>query len=529
MLYTSGSTGLPKGVMLSHANLWLGAISVAHFLKLSPSDRTLALLPLAFDYGQNQLLSTWAAGGSVIAFDYLMPRDVVRAVGRHDVTVLAGVPPLWLQLAEADWSGGEGGSLRTLTNSGGHLPEPLVRRLRTLFPEARLHLMYGLTEAFRSTSLDPDAGRPHPDSVGRAIPFAEVMVVRARWQRSGGGRGGRAGPRRPARRPRLLARSGSHRRAVPAGASLVRKLGGTAVWSGDRVVRGADGLLRFRGRDDAMIKVSGNRISPTEIEEAALASGAVRDAAALGVPDERLGQAIILFAVAKGDEAERRLTRLSHPRASAPYAAAAHHLARCATDRPERQARSDSFAGDAGMKENGPIPPGFVAGAEGQLLIGELDVEALVAEAGGTPLFVYDAARIGQRIAEFRYAMPDRVALHYAVKANPYGPLLTFMARHVDGFDIASIGEFERLHALDFEDLPMTFAGPGKRDSELEQAISPEVTINLESEAEAARALTIAGALGIRPKAGGAGQSALRAQGRGDENGRCRRAIRNRP
>jgi diaminopimelate decarboxylase len=152
------------------------------------------------------------------------------------------------------------------------------------------------------------------------------------------------------------------------------------------------------------------------------------------------------------------------------------------------------------MKENGPIPPGFVVGAEGRLLIGDTDVEALVADAGGTPLFVYDAARIGQRIAEFRYAMPDGVALHYAVKANPYEPLLTFMARHVDGFDIASIGEFERLHSLDFEDLPMSFAGPGKRDSELEQAISAEITINLESEGEAARALTIAGALGIRPR-----------------------------
>ena len=131
LLYTSGSTGRPKGVMLSHANLWLGAVSVAHYLGLGPDDRTLAVLPLAFDYGQNQLLSTWAAGGCAIAFDYLLPRDVVRAVRRHDVTVLAGVPPLWLQLAEQQWENG-GESLRTLTNSGGHLPEPLVRRLRDM-------------------------------------------------------------------------------------------------------------------------------------------------------------------------------------------------------------------------------------------------------------------------------------------------------------------------------------------------------------------------------------------------------------
>ncbi len=94
ILYTSGSTGRPKGVMLSHANLWLGAISVAHYLRISPDDRVLGVLPLSFDYGQNQLLSTWAAGGRVIPLDYLTARDVVKAVGRHDVTTLAGVPPL---------------------------------------------------------------------------------------------------------------------------------------------------------------------------------------------------------------------------------------------------------------------------------------------------------------------------------------------------------------------------------------------------------------------------------------------------
>jgi acyl-CoA ligase (AMP-forming) (exosortase A-associated) len=305
LLYTSGSTGRPKGVMLSHANLWLGAISVAHYLGLKPDDRTLAVLPLAFDYGQNQLLSAWAAGGCAIGFDYLLPRDVIRAVGRHEVTVLAGVPPLWLQLADQDW-GEAGKTLRTLTNSGGHLPEPLVRRLRALFPKAKLHLMYGLTEAFRSSSLDPALIDRHPDSVGTAIPFAELMVVRTDGSEAPAGEEGElvhAGP---------LVAQGYWRDPEPTAerfksAPAFSSYGGTAVWSGDTVLKGEDGLLRFRGRDDAMIKVSGNRISPTEIEEAALASGAVSDAAAFGIPDEKLGQSIVLVAVAKGEAADERL------------------------------------------------------------------------------------------------------------------------------------------------------------------------------------------------------------------------------
>jgi acyl-CoA ligase (AMP-forming) (exosortase A-associated) len=296
LLYTSGSTGRPKGVMLSHANLWLGAISVAHYLDLTPADRTLAVLPLAFDYGQNQLLAAWASGGSVVGFDYLLPKDVVRAVGRHDVTVLAGVPPLWLQLAEQEW-GEAGASLRNLTNSGGHLPEPLVRRLRSLFPSARLHLMYGLTEAFRSASLDPALVDAHPDSVGTAIPFAELRVVRPDGSEALAGEEGElvhSGP--------LVAKGYWNDPEKTA-----ERFKDGEVWSGDTVVKGEDGLLRFRGRDDAMIKVSGNRLSPTEIEEAALASGAVSDAAAFGVKDEKLGQAIVLVAVAAGEESEERL------------------------------------------------------------------------------------------------------------------------------------------------------------------------------------------------------------------------------
>ena len=306
LFYTSGSTGRPKGVMLTHASVWLGAISVAHYLRLTPSDRTLCVLPLAFDYGQNQLLSTWAAGGCAIAFDYLLPREVVRAVGRHDVTVLAGVPPLWHQLADADWSGGEGASLRTLTNSGGHLPLPLVKRLRDLFPQANLHLMYGLTEAFRSASLDPVLVDQAPDSVGAAIPFAEVMIVRPDGSEAAPGEEGElvhAGPLVAKGYWRDEARTAERFRPAPTFATS----GGTAVWSGDRAVRGEDGLIRFRGRADAMIKTSGNRVSPTEIEEAALASGAVALAVAFGVPDTVLGQAIVLVAEPKGEGADERL------------------------------------------------------------------------------------------------------------------------------------------------------------------------------------------------------------------------------
>ncbi|MEP2180268.1 MAG: AMP-binding protein, partial [Marinomonas sp.] len=147
ILYTSGSTGRPKGVMLSHANMWLGAVSVAHYLGMERDDRTLAVLPLSFDYGQNQLLSTWYKGGCVVPLDYLFPRDVMKACAVHQITTLAAVPPLWVQLTELEWSEDASAPIRRLTNSGGALTTDLVRDLRAGFPNARLFPMYGLTEA----------------------------------------------------------------------------------------------------------------------------------------------------------------------------------------------------------------------------------------------------------------------------------------------------------------------------------------------------------------------------------------------
>ena len=306
ILYTSGSTGRPKGVMLSHANLWLGAISVAHYLALTPADRVLGVLPLSFDYGQNQLFSTWAAGASVAPIDYLVPRDVVKAVDRVAATTIAGVPPLWTQLLEAEWPAATAARLTRLTNSGGALTPKLVRGLRARFPAAAIVAMYGLTEAFRSTWLDPALIDAHPDAMGTAIPFADVLVVAPDGTRAAPGTAGElvhAGPLVAQGYWRDVQRTARRFRPAPAFAAA----GGLAVWSGDTVVEGTDGLLRFVGRDDEMIKSAGNRISPGEIEEAVLAGEEAREAVAVGVPDERLGQAIVV--VVAGDAANEAALR----------------------------------------------------------------------------------------------------------------------------------------------------------------------------------------------------------------------------
>ena len=305
LLYTSGSTGRPKGVMLSHANMWLGAVSVASYLDMRDDDVTLGVLPLSFDYGQNQLLSTWHAGGCVVPLDYLTPRDVIKACSRHGVTTLAAVPPLWVQLVEQDWPKDAGGDavtpMRRLTNSGGALTVELVRKLRALFPQARLFPMYGLTEAFRSTYLDPALADSHPTSMGKAIPFAEILVIGDDGDVTAPDEEGElvhCGPLVAQGYWQDEARTAERFKPAPAASQH----GGMAVWSGDRVRRDADGLLYFVGRRDAMIKSAGNRISPQEIEDAALASGLVAEAVALGVPDAKLGQAVHLIVRGSGDD-----------------------------------------------------------------------------------------------------------------------------------------------------------------------------------------------------------------------------------
>ena len=298
ILYTSGSTGQPKGVVLSHRNLVAGARSVAAYLGNTPDDRILAVLPLSFDYGLSQLTTAFASGACVVLHNHLLAADVVRAVARESITGLAAVPPLWIQLAGLTWPAAAGESLRYFTNSGGAMPTATLAALRARMPRARPFLMYGLTEAFRSTYLPPEEIDRRPDSIGRAIPNAEVLVVR-----EDGSECAADEPGELVHRGALVAmgywndpqRTAERFRPLP-GQRPELVLPELAVWSGDTVRRDADGFLYFIGRRDEMIKTSGYRVSPTEVEEVLYRSGRVAEAAACGVAHPVLGQAIVVVA-----------------------------------------------------------------------------------------------------------------------------------------------------------------------------------------------------------------------------------------
>jgi acyl-CoA ligase (AMP-forming) (exosortase A-associated) len=312
IFYTSGSTGKPKGVVLSHRNMVTGAHSVARYLGNVSSDRLLAVLPFSFDYGFSQLSTAFLVGASVVLMDYLLPREVVAQIARERATGLAGVPPLWIQLADLKWPPEARESLRYITNSGGAMPAATLRKLRASLPTTQPFLMYGLTEAFRSTYLPPAEVDRRPESIGKAIPNAEILVVRPD--------GTPCAPNEPGElvhRGALVSlgywndplKTAERFKPAP-NQHAALTLTENAVWSGDTVRMDEEGFLYFVGRRDEMIKTSGYRVSPTEVEEVLFATGLVGDAAAIGVPHPKLGQAIVVVATAvpnTAPDAERLL------------------------------------------------------------------------------------------------------------------------------------------------------------------------------------------------------------------------------
>ncbi|MDA8413887.1 MAG: acyl-CoA ligase (AMP-forming), exosortase A system-associated [Desulfobacteraceae bacterium] len=299
ILYTSGSTGKPKGVVLSHLNMVTGAKSVAQYLENTHEDRILSVLPLSFDYGFSQLTTAFHVGATTVLMNYLLPRDIVKAVEKERITGLAAVPPLWIQLAQLEWPVDM--QLRYFTNSGGAMPLSTLKDLRARFPNASPYLMYGLTEAFRSTYLPPEEVDRRPDSIGRAIPNAEIMVVREDGSPCAPGEPGEL-----VHRGALVSLgywNDSEKTAERFKPAPNRESGLTmtemAVWSGDTVRMDEEGYLYFISRRDEMIKTSGYRVSPTEVEEVIYATGMAGEVAAIGVPHQVLGQAIVVIVAAR--------------------------------------------------------------------------------------------------------------------------------------------------------------------------------------------------------------------------------------
>lgn len=302
ILYTSGSTGKPKGVVLSHRNMVAGAKSVASYLENHPGDTLLAALPLSFDAGFSQLTTAFHAGARVVLLNYLLPRDVVRAIEREKVTGLTAVPPLYIQLTQLNWPESVSEHLRYFANTGGRMPRETLAALRRHLPQAKPFLMYGLTEAFRSTYLPPAEVDRRPDSIGKAIPNAEILVLREDGSPCAPNepgelvhRGALVGmgywndPEKTAERYKPLP---VHAPGREAGLVLPE----IAVFSGDTVRQDEEGFLYFIGRRDEMMKTSGYRVSPTEVEEVLYATKLVGECVAFGVDDERLGQRIQVIA-----------------------------------------------------------------------------------------------------------------------------------------------------------------------------------------------------------------------------------------
>jgi len=304
ILYTSGSTGRPKGVVLSHRNMVAGAKSVASYLDNRPSDTLLAALPLSFDAGFSQLTTAFHSGARVVLLNYLLPKDVLKAMEREKVTGLTAVPPLYIQLSQLEWPAAIGEHLRYFANTGGRMPRETLQLLRQRVPQARPFLMYGLTEAFRSTYLPPEEVDRRPDSIGKAIPNAEILVLRED--------GSECAPDEPGElvhRGALVGqgywndaeKTAERYKLLPAGIGgrqAGQMLPEYAVFSGDTVRRDAEGFLYFVGRRDEMMKTSGYRVSPTEVEEVLYATKLVGECVAFGVDHATLGQAIQVIATA---------------------------------------------------------------------------------------------------------------------------------------------------------------------------------------------------------------------------------------
>jgi acyl-CoA ligase (AMP-forming) (exosortase A-associated) len=303
ILYTSGSTGKPKGVMLSHEQVMAGSSIVSNYLEITSDDRIIGILPLSFDAGLNQLMTAMQQGSTYVPMTFVFAREIVRTLQAEQITGMAGVPTLWSLMAQpsSGLSKDDLPHLRYITNTGGRMPQTVLNTLRQVLSRTQIFLMYGLTEAFRSTYLPPEELDRRPTSMGKAIPNTEILVVNEHGQPCKPGEVGELVHRGPTVSMGYWGQPEMTAKVLKPHPFLPTELGETekVCYSGDLVKMDEDGFLYFLGRRDTMIKSSGFRVSPTEVEEVLFLSGQVRQAAVIGMPDEILGQSIKAFVASK--------------------------------------------------------------------------------------------------------------------------------------------------------------------------------------------------------------------------------------
>jgi amino acid adenylation domain-containing protein len=292
LLYTSGTTGVPKGVMLSHANMLAAWRSVQAYLQLRADDVIGLALPPTFSYGLYHVVMGLGLGATlVLENSAAFPTRLVQRLAAQRVTVFPGVPTLWASLLALDLRAHDLGALRLITNAAAALPAAHVAQLRERLPQARLLLMYGLTECMRASYLPHEEVDARPDSVGRGIPFQE------HWLEDDAGR------RLPHGSTGELVVSGAHVSAgywnAPAGQPSRLgpgpRPGEHTLHTGDLFRSDADGWLTCVGRTDDMFKSRGEKVYPLEVEHAICELPGVLEAAVTGVPDDRMGLAVKAF------------------------------------------------------------------------------------------------------------------------------------------------------------------------------------------------------------------------------------------
>ncbi|MBU6247155.1 MAG: AMP-binding protein [Xanthomonadaceae bacterium] len=299
LIYTSGSTGTPKGVMQTHQSMVFACGSLVEYLRLSPDDRILCALPLAFDYGLYQLLMTVSLGATlVLERSFTFPAQVFARIRAEGVTVFPGVPTMFAMLLAAHRKSPlrfEG--VGRVTNTAAALSDASVAQLREVFPNARIYRMYGLTECKRVSYLAPELIDERPGSVGKAIPGTEVFLLSPTGEQTPPGEIGVLHVRGPHVMLGYWNRPDLSEHMLRPG----RLPGERVLCTHDLFRMDEDGFLYFMGRSDDIIKTRGEKVSPVEVENAMGAIDGIREVAVVGVDDELLGQAIRAYVVLQDD------------------------------------------------------------------------------------------------------------------------------------------------------------------------------------------------------------------------------------